>query len=298
MISGIDEMNRIMKIGLLSLAIGLVLFVITGIILVEEHTTKIDYTEKIFVAYNGFNFTVVPLNTGDTISVKTNITQYLNHLIFYIAPQASPSDRINITTQVINGQNFTLNVDPGIYYLIVENHGNENITLWLNITVYKQVHKEILGRYSSLIGLLSMLFGLILTLKGKIDELSEKYPDYVKRRGIECWSTKLNKHKCTLYAPLLPIEFIKERIEPVLRQLGYKYRGRVGDNLVYERQYLNPFKVKSPKPSQIIIGYDEGKLTIYYEVLGPRAAGSMDLVWISDEAERILGALINHHSKE
>lgn len=288
-------MNKTMRIGLLVLGVGLILFVITGIILIEEHIMRINYTEKIFVAYNGFNSTVVLLNTGDTINVKTNITQYSDHISFYIAPRLLTSDRIDITTQVVNGQNITLkNIDPGIYYIIVENHGDKNITFWLNTTVYRKVHREVLGKYFSLIGLFPMLFGLILVLKGKINELSEKYPDYVKREGVECWSTKLNRHKCTLYTPLLPIELIKERIEPVLRRLGYRYRGRVNDNLVYERRYLNPFKVKSPKPSQIIIGYDEDKLTVYYEVLGPRATGSRDLVWISDEAERILRALINH----
>lgn len=271
--------------------IGTMLIFYSILFLQTTTTASIEKYDRISLPYKTYISIPIYLNNNDkllfnytTMPKRINITVLLSDssALYYISKAYNLTDHI--------GRNYTYEGMPGKYYLLLINNAGDNITVEYSLLIYKQRTTEKYHGLVSITGSFMVLIGILSIFYLKMKELTKKYPDHLYSAGIECWSTKLYKHRCNIIIPIIDSETLNI-VDRVLRSLGYVMKRKLSETIiVYEKKtgLLERFR---KKPVELLVTIEEPYLSMYYDVWPIVASGSKDLGWIIKEAETIRNAL-------
>ncbi|ADI31804.1 hypothetical protein Shell_0681 [Staphylothermus hellenicus DSM 12710] len=275
--------------------IGAMLIFYSLLFLQTTTITSIEKYDRISLPYKTYISIPIYLNSNDkvlfnytTIPEKSNITILLsdNSALNYIGKAYDLSNYI--------GRNYTYKDMPGKYYLLLINNAGDNITVEYSLLIYKQRTTEKYHGLVSITGSFLVLIGISSIFYLKMKELTGKYPDHTYSAGIECWSTKLYKHRCNIVIPAFDSKTL-DIVDNVLRSLGYTMKRKLSETIIVYEKKTGLIERFRKKPVELLITFEEPYLTIYYDVWPIVASGSKDLDWILKEAEAIRNALYTEY---
>ncbi len=266
--------------------IGVFLIAYSVIFLKTPYTIMVKNYNDAFLPSNTYIAVPLYLGTNDELNIRSNITFPKNFTIFLSISNTYYPDNImdNLTSFV--GKNYTFRNNPGKYYLLFVNNSPRNISFRYYIIIYKHRFREAYHGLVSLSGVSILLIGVLSLFYLKMRELTEKYPDHVFSKNIECWSTKINKHKCKILVPVSTPE-IFNIVNNVLAEEKYRVREKLSDIVYAYEKKVGLLERFHNKPVELLVAIEEPYLTLYYTVWGITASGSKDLTWILREAEKI-----------
>lgn len=282
----------------LIIMIGLILISYSMLFLRTTITTRVEKYDEIMLPGNTYVSIPVYLNTNDSVMFNYSMIPSESSLIIIL----SDSSVLNLGDNIFNmtdfiGMNYTYRGSPGLYYLLLINNAEHNVTLKYSLYIYKQRITEKYHGSVSIIGSSLILFGIISIFYLKMKELTQKYPDHVYSSSIECWSTKLYKHRCNILLPSIDPELL-EIVGKTLENMGYRQKSRLSETIVVYEKKLGLLERFRRKPAEVLITIEEPYLSLYYEVWPIVASGSKDLTWILKEAETIRDSLYSGINKK
>ncbi len=274
------------KIYLATAIIGLILIFVSIFFLQTKTIVVIKKFDTVHLPSETYVSIPIYLKTNDNITFTTNTSNELLVILSSSEILSKENNYIENITKYTN-TNYTFRGEPGKYYLLVINNNDKDIWFKYNLLIYKEKITEKYHGAVSITGIIILFISIILLFNHKMREWSKKYPDKYIRPGLECWSHKINKHRCKILLPEINYELPKQ-LWDMMKELGYTRRRELSKELVsYERKIGFLTRIKG-KPCEVIVSVEEPYLTLYYEVWAPISSGTRDLAWIFEEAKKIM----------
>ncbi len=265
--------------------IGLALILISVFFLQTRTVVVVKKFDTVHLPGETYISIPVYLKTNDNITFTTNTS---NELLIILSSSEILSKENNYVENITRytNMNYTFRGKPGKYYLLIINNNDRDIWFKYNLLIYKEKITEKYNGAVSITGTIILFVSIILLLNHKMKEWSKKYPDRYIEPGIECWSHKINKHRCKIFLPEINYELPKQ-LWVIMKELGYTRRRELSEELVSYERKISILTRNRGKPCEVIVSVEEPYLTLYYEVWAPISSGTRDLPWIFREAKKI-----------
>ena len=273
--------------------IGLALILISVLFLQTRTVVVVKKFDTVHLPSETYISIPVYLKTNDNITFTTNASNGLFIILSSSEILSEENSYVENITKYTN-KNYTFRGEPGKYYLLIINNNDRDICFKYNLLIYKEKITEKYNGAVSITGTIVLFLSIILLLNHKMREWSKKYPDRYIEHGLECWSHKINKHRCKILLTEINYE-LPNQLWDIMKKLGYTRKRELSEELVsYERKpsFLKKYK---GKPCEVIVSVEEPYLTLYYEVWAPVSSGTRDLAWIFQEAKKIRDYVYKKH---